>query len=88
VKLVVVLIDNGGYGSIGSLSQSLGSAGFGTQLRYRGEDGLPSTRAFLWTMPPTRGALASGSSRPILKDLRNALADAKASSEDDHRDAH
>ena len=36
VKLIVVLIDNGGYGSIGSLSTSLGSAGFGTQLRYRG----------------------------------------------------
>ena len=44
VKLIVVLIDNGGYGSIGALSTSLGSAGFGTQLRYRGDDGALSAR--------------------------------------------
>jgi 3D-(3,5/4)-trihydroxycyclohexane-1,2-dione acylhydrolase (decyclizing) len=34
VKLVVVLVDNGGYASIGALSRSLGSGGFGTQARY------------------------------------------------------
>ena len=31
VKLIVVLVDNRGYASIGSLSRSLGSGGFGTQ---------------------------------------------------------
>ncbi|MFW6090509.1 MAG: 3D-(3,5/4)-trihydroxycyclohexane-1,2-dione acylhydrolase (decyclizing) [Actinomycetota bacterium] len=35
VKLVVVLVDNGGYASIGSLSESVGSGGFGTRYRYR-----------------------------------------------------
>jgi 3D-(3,5/4)-trihydroxycyclohexane-1,2-dione acylhydrolase (decyclizing) len=35
VKLIIVLIDNHGYASIGSLSRSLGSAGFGTPLRSR-----------------------------------------------------
>lgn len=34
-KLIVVLIDNHGFASIGGLSQSLGSAGFGTHYKYR-----------------------------------------------------
>ncbi len=34
-KLVIVLINNHGYASIGGLSKSLGSEGFGTQYRYR-----------------------------------------------------
>jgi 3D-(3,5/4)-trihydroxycyclohexane-1,2-dione acylhydrolase (decyclizing) len=32
VKLTIVLVDNGGYASIGSLSRSLGTDGFGTQM--------------------------------------------------------
>jgi len=35
VKLVVVLVQNHGFASIGALSQSLGSARFGTAYRYR-----------------------------------------------------
>jgi 3D-(3,5/4)-trihydroxycyclohexane-1,2-dione acylhydrolase (decyclizing) len=35
IKIVVVLLDNHGYASIGGLSRSLGSQGFGTQYRYR-----------------------------------------------------
>jgi 3D-(3,5/4)-trihydroxycyclohexane-1,2-dione acylhydrolase (decyclizing) len=35
IKIVVVVVDNHGYASIGSLSRSLGSQGFGTQYRYR-----------------------------------------------------
>ena len=35
IKITVVLIDNHGYGSIGGLSESLGSGGFGTRYRYR-----------------------------------------------------
>ncbi len=34
-KLNIVLIDNHGFASIGGLSQSVGSAGFGTHYRYR-----------------------------------------------------
>jgi 3D-(3,5/4)-trihydroxycyclohexane-1,2-dione acylhydrolase (decyclizing) len=34
-KIVVVLIDNHGYASIGGLSESLGSKGFGTEYRLR-----------------------------------------------------
>jgi 3D-(3,5/4)-trihydroxycyclohexane-1,2-dione acylhydrolase (decyclizing) len=39
VRLTVVLIDNRGFGSIGGLSRSLGSEGFGTAYRSRGADG-------------------------------------------------
>ncbi len=37
-KLTIVLVDNHGFGSIGGLSQSVGSAGFGTHYRYRDAD--------------------------------------------------
>jgi 3D-(3,5/4)-trihydroxycyclohexane-1,2-dione acylhydrolase (decyclizing) len=39
VKLIIVLVDNHGFGSIGGLSQSLGSDGFGTRFRYRTDSG-------------------------------------------------
>ena len=37
LKLTVVLVDNQGYSSIGALSRSLGTRGFGTRLQRRGE---------------------------------------------------
>jgi 3D-(3,5/4)-trihydroxycyclohexane-1,2-dione acylhydrolase (decyclizing) len=39
IKLIIVLIDNHGYASIGGLSKSVGSDGFGTKYRYRTESG-------------------------------------------------
>ena len=39
VKLVIVLVDSGGYASIGALSESVGSQRFGTQLRRRDSQG-------------------------------------------------
>jgi 3D-(3,5/4)-trihydroxycyclohexane-1,2-dione acylhydrolase (decyclizing) len=39
VKLIVVLVQNHGFASIGSLSASLGSQRFGTSYRYRTADG-------------------------------------------------
>jgi 3D-(3,5/4)-trihydroxycyclohexane-1,2-dione acylhydrolase (decyclizing) len=38
VKLVVVLVQNHGYQSIGALSESVGSQRFGTRYRFRGTD--------------------------------------------------
>lgn len=35
IKIIVVLVDNHGFASIGGLSQSLGGGGFGTQYRCR-----------------------------------------------------
>jgi 3D-(3,5/4)-trihydroxycyclohexane-1,2-dione acylhydrolase (decyclizing) len=40
IRIVVVLVDNHGYASIGALSRSVGSAGFGTHYR-RALDGRP-----------------------------------------------
>jgi 3D-(3,5/4)-trihydroxycyclohexane-1,2-dione acylhydrolase (decyclizing) len=40
LKLTVVLVDNHGYNSIGSLSRSLGTDGFGTLFRYRRDGSL------------------------------------------------
>ncbi len=82
VKLIVVLIDNGGYASIGSLSQSLGSEGFGTQLRYRGEDGALSSRPI--GVDYAANALSLGlnvRAADTLAALGKALAKAKAATE-------
>ncbi len=40
LKLTIVLVDNRGFNSIGSLSRSLGTDGFGTLYRYRRNDSL------------------------------------------------
>ena len=37
LKLTIILIDNQGYKSIGSLSRSIGSKGFGTKFSFRNE---------------------------------------------------
>lgn len=37
-KLTIILLNNNGYSSIGSLSDSVGSEGFGTYYRYRNEE--------------------------------------------------
>jgi 3D-(3,5/4)-trihydroxycyclohexane-1,2-dione acylhydrolase (decyclizing) len=39
VKIVVIILDNHGFASIGGLSESLGCERFGTRLRARGSDG-------------------------------------------------
>lgn len=39
VKVIVVLVQNHGFASIGGLSESLGSQRFGTNYRYRSADG-------------------------------------------------
>jgi 3D-(3,5/4)-trihydroxycyclohexane-1,2-dione acylhydrolase (decyclizing) len=78
VKLVVVLIDNGGFGSIGGLSESLGSGGFGTRYRARGEDGQLSG-------PPVRVDFAANARSlgahviptRTISELKTALAEAR-----------
>ena len=39
VKIIVVLVQNHGYASIGSLSEASGNGRFGTRFRYREADG-------------------------------------------------
>ncbi len=39
IKLVIILINNNGYASIGALSRSVGDDGFGTRMAFKDEDG-------------------------------------------------
>jgi 3D-(3,5/4)-trihydroxycyclohexane-1,2-dione acylhydrolase (decyclizing) len=39
LKLTIVILDNHGFASIGGLSESIGSGGFGTGYRYRTDSG-------------------------------------------------
>jgi 3D-(3,5/4)-trihydroxycyclohexane-1,2-dione acylhydrolase (decyclizing) len=41
IRLIVILVDNHGYASIGALSRSVGSAGFGTHYRRQVDGALP-----------------------------------------------
>jgi 3D-(3,5/4)-trihydroxycyclohexane-1,2-dione acylhydrolase (decyclizing) len=52
-KLTVILVDNSGFSSIGALSRSVGSDGFGTHYRYRkdGSVGLDSEEEPGETLP-------------------------------------
>jgi 3D-(3,5/4)-trihydroxycyclohexane-1,2-dione acylhydrolase (decyclizing) len=78
VKLVVVLVDNGGFASIGGLSASLGSSGFGTRYNERGADGQlsgPPVRVDFAANARSLGAEAIATR--TIAELRAALAEAK-----------
>ena len=83
LKLTIVLVDNRGFNSIGGLSRSLGTDGFGTQYRFRraGSLGLDSehSEAFL---PVDLAANAESLGARVFRaasvdQLRAALAEAK-----------
>jgi 3D-(3,5/4)-trihydroxycyclohexane-1,2-dione acylhydrolase (decyclizing) len=81
VKLIVVCVDNHGFGSIGALSESVGSQRFGTSYRYRGADG----RLDGDVLPVDLAANAASLGADVLHaqgadSLRDALAKARASS--------
>ena len=84
VKLVVVVVDNHGYASIGGLSRSLGSQGFGTQYRYRrsGSIGLDREAPQGDTLPIDIAANAASlgavsETVRTIGELRAALVEAK-----------
>ena len=90
VKLVIVLVDNHGYASIGALSRSIGDAGFGTHYR-RAANGAPVLDAGdgpaeeLEALPIDLGASAEALGARLLRargidELRGALETAKAES--------
>ena len=84
VKLTIVLVDNRGYASIGGLSRSVGSHGFGTQYRYRTEGSLgldPDTASPAY-LPVDLAANAESLGATVLRpdgiaELRAALEEAK-----------
>jgi 3D-(3,5/4)-trihydroxycyclohexane-1,2-dione acylhydrolase (decyclizing) len=84
VKLVIVLVQNHGYASIGALSRSVGSAGFGTRYA-RGENGAHplDDGAPAQPLPVDLAANAESLGARVLRagtidELRDALEQAKA----------
>jgi 3D-(3,5/4)-trihydroxycyclohexane-1,2-dione acylhydrolase (decyclizing) len=84
LKLTVVLVDNEGFASIGGLSRSKGTAGFGTRYRYRADGSLGDDAAHNNGQPlPVDLALnAQGLGAHVIRtrnveELRDALVAAK-----------
>ncbi len=78
IKITVILIDNGGFGSIGNLSTSVGSDAFGTKYRYRGADGqLSGERVRVDFAANARSLGAHVIACPTIADLRTGLAEAR-----------
>jgi 3D-(3,5/4)-trihydroxycyclohexane-1,2-dione acylhydrolase (decyclizing) len=83
-KLTVVLVDNSGFSSIGALSRSVGSEGFGTHYRYRkdGSIGLDSEKNPGDVLPVDLATNAESFGARVfraktVRDLKDALAEAK-----------
>src|SRR5437016_8975838 len=87
-KLVVVLVDNRGFASIGGLSRSLGTDGFGTQFRESrsGSRGLDSERDPAPYLPVDLAANAERLGAHVLRaNGISALRGARAAAEEVHR---
>ncbi len=79
IKLIVILVQNHGFASIGALSESLGSQRFGTRYRYRTQSGLDGS-----TLPVDLAANAASLGADVisaqaLDDFARAVAKAQAS---------
>jgi len=80
LKITVILIDNHGFGSIGSLSASLGSGGFGTAFRRRAPDGTYTGAPLALDFVANAASLGARAVRAsTVEAFRSALADARAS---------
>ncbi|HSE70863.1 MAG TPA: 3D-(3,5/4)-trihydroxycyclohexane-1,2-dione acylhydrolase (decyclizing) [Nocardioidaceae bacterium] len=78
VKLIVVLVQNHGFASIGALSESLGSQRFGTRYRYRTGSGLDGS-----VLPVDLAANAASLGARVIRaadlsELEKAFAEAQA----------
>jgi 3D-(3,5/4)-trihydroxycyclohexane-1,2-dione acylhydrolase (decyclizing) len=91
IPIVVVLVDNHGYASIGALSRSVGSAGFGTHYRSAANGSLPVDAADgtalaqpAEALPVDLAANAESLGARVIRartiaDLRRGLEDARGS---------
>jgi 3D-(3,5/4)-trihydroxycyclohexane-1,2-dione acylhydrolase (decyclizing) len=77
-KLIVVLIDNHGFASIGGLSEELGSGGFGTEYRYRAADGTLAGEVLAVDLAANAASLGACVFRAgTIAELEAALAEAR-----------
>ncbi len=83
MKLIIVLVDNHGFASIGGLSESIGSAGFGTRYRERSKASgqLDGKNLVVDYVANARSLGARAIKANHLAELREALAGAKTSDE-------
>jgi 3D-(3,5/4)-trihydroxycyclohexane-1,2-dione acylhydrolase (decyclizing) len=76
-KLNIVVLDNHGFSSIGGLSRSCGSGGFGTEYRYRRNGGLEGNVIEL-DLTANAASLGAWAVRAKTRqDLLNALSEAR-----------
>jgi 3D-(3,5/4)-trihydroxycyclohexane-1,2-dione acylhydrolase (decyclizing) len=78
IPIVVVLVDNHGYASIGALSRSVGSAGFGTLYRFSANGTLPLDPTGAPALPLDLAANAESLGARVIRtrtiaELRRAL---------------
>ena len=77
-KLNIVLLDNHGFGSIGALSESCGSGGFGTHYRFRKAGKLEGDTVNVDFVANAASLGAAASRVRTLDELRQALVAARA----------
>jgi 3D-(3,5/4)-trihydroxycyclohexane-1,2-dione acylhydrolase (decyclizing) len=82
IKLVIVVVDNKGFSSVGRVSEQVGAEGFGCHYRLRGPSGAydgPEMQLDFVKLCEGMGARAL--EVRTLPELRQALADARAGTE-------
>jgi 3D-(3,5/4)-trihydroxycyclohexane-1,2-dione acylhydrolase (decyclizing) len=82
VPIVIVLVDNHGYASIGALSRSIGSAGFGTHYRFSDDGSVPLDPASSDVLPLDLAANAESLGARVVRaktveELRRGLTGAR-----------
>ncbi|MGN6872197.1 MAG: 3D-(3,5/4)-trihydroxycyclohexane-1,2-dione acylhydrolase (decyclizing) [Solirubrobacteraceae bacterium] len=82
VPIVIVLVDNHGYASIGALSRSVGSSGFGTLYRFSDNGSVPLDPASTDVLPLDLAANAESLGARVVRartiaELREGLAGAR-----------
>lgn len=79
VKLIVVIVQNHGFASIGRLSESVGSQRFGTSYRYRGADGRLDGDVLPVDLADNAASLGATVLRAAsIDDFRRAIQEAKS----------
>ncbi len=82
LKLIVVLVDNKGFSSVGRVSEQVGAEGFGCHYRLRGSSGAyDGPEIQLDFVRICQGMGAKSLEVTTLPGLRSALADARAGTE-------
>ncbi len=78
IKLNIVVLDNHGFGSIGALSESCGSDGFGTEYRFRKDGKLQGNTVNVDFVANAQSLGAEAVRVRSLDELRQALVAARA----------